>query len=64
METRNKVLAFLLSVVIISSSIFCNAQQKRATASFTDESHDFAKINESDGRLHFSSRLQILAGNH
>lgn len=53
METRNKVLAFLLSVVIISSSIFCNAQQKRATASFTDESHDFAKINEADGDATF-----------
>lgn len=49
----NRQFINILILLIISGNILCNAQQKKATASFVAESHDFGKINESDGPVTF-----------
>jgi hypothetical protein len=43
-----------LILVFLSSSFFCFAQQKNPTAVFETESHDFGKINESNGPAVFN----------
>ncbi len=49
----NKIFYGLLIFLIVPANKLCNAQQNIATASFTVESHDFGKINESDGDANF-----------
>jgi hypothetical protein len=58
----NKKFINILALMLFTLATFTNAQEKKPIGSFTTESHDFGKINESDGSVSFKFDFTNVGG--